>query len=875
MTKTQLLEHSIYNAARLRGLAYFNDYDVRYAEQFRRPIRYFIDPAVALLLFVWPGRLYDQERHNVSYLATFSYGSPGQEAEVVDALLSGECLFLTDLDADKAGGETPAFRHREMFPSHWTEFVNRLRSFLGQEVGRDSVGLTAEFQDAISDARNHLEGANEQINQGGLEIQKRLRAERMEAAAARLERTTIMQIAMQRRIRERQLVLPASQLPQTVFRPGETEVSAWSKALRDAGKKDSIRADAKVLAQLDMLNEAQAQKPRSQRVLNVLVTGDHAIHQAFFDRRLEAAQYGGRGGEIDSDGRFVPDWDREIFSRFMRTYTVRHPAQFVATLNQRQMRNKISGRQLFNEVVTGTEAIIAMITDSEAETIDLATEAVRDASSAIQRIQACIARITSKDRQRIQKSFDELQDKWLGSTQHSIIINRGAVIDRMRAARQIHEHVQLGDGQLEKFLEDEQLSLWNSVTQIGLATAAREALGQVRDALVERRRKRGKDETRMPAHLIFDYGPVIGDKRLHTVQEELELNNKSTFDEIDRRITTLDDDRIWSALLLSAVLAARASDWSRLIWYADKTREAFEAAAKSNHTDTQDEGYFETLYAAAIGRRMRHYESDFEEADGFLSRAIDHHAKAPEDDHKEQLRLARALSERGTLRLFEQFRRLRSSSPESCLTAEDMIIARDDLEHADRLARSHYDQLFKQNQIDHFDPRTQNQLRRVSGHVWRQATLNRPFFDLLGHFILPEAPGFPDSYTPSRFHDMVEEAKRAWQRLKTESAMNKARGRNEESTDAALADGVPEFDDEGEINAPLNSPLFLFDISVLTFADISEASDENRSKLETLRADIDEYYGKLRRTAATRHDRMMARDFYDWVTQRVDELLNS
>lgn len=868
MTIPRALKQSIYNAARLRGLAYFNDYDVRYAEHYKRPIRYFIDPAVALLLFVWPGRLYDRERHNVSYLSTFSYGSPGEEAEVVDALLSGECLFLNDLEADKAGGNKPYFGKREMLPSHWTEFVHRLRGFLGQEVGHDSARLTAEFQEAIAGARNDLQRVNDAIASGDPGARSLARAERMEAAATKLERTTIMQIAMQRRIRQRELILPATNLPQAVFRPEESEISAWSAALREAGKTDSIRADAKVLAQLDMLNEVARQKQGSDQALNVLVTGDHAIHQAFFKRRHWEAEQSGRAGDWDADGRFVPDWDREIFSRFMRTYSLRHPAQFVATLNQQEMRNKISSRQLFNEVMTGTEAIIALVTDSDAETIDLATEAVRDSTIAMQRIEDCIARTSHLDRERIHNSFEELREKWRGSMRRSIIINRGAVIDRMNAARKVYEQVQLGDGQLERFLEEEQLTLWNSVTEIGLTTAAREALGQVRDALVEKRRTDGNDEARMPAHLIFDYGPVIGQKRLHEVQEELERNYKTTFDDLDRRIMGLKGDQMWSALLLSSVFAARASDWRRLIWYADKTLEAFEAAAKLKRMDPENEGYFEALYAAAIGRRMRHYEKDYVEADEFLAKAIANHEKAPPHDHKEQLRLARALSERGTLRLFEQFRRLKSDQPERCLMPEDMHIARDGLERADQLARSHYDQLFKQGKISQFDKRTANQLRRVSGHVWRQASLNLPYFDLMGHFVEAEAEEFPDGYDPVRFHDMVEEAKRAWRPLRTASAANKALGHAEEAADAALADAPPEFDDDGEINAPLNSPLILFDLSLLMFADLSATPDSDKQSLQILESDIAANFKKMKNIVTTQNDLNMAQASYDWVLKQ-------
>lgn len=873
MVDLSSLEQGIYDAARLRGLAFFNEYDVSFKEYRHREIRYFVDPAVALLLFIWPGRLRTSERHNASYLSTFSHSSGSLDAEVVDGLLTGECLFVQSINSANLDRDGVRFGQREMLPSHWSEFVRVINNFLSREIGDDPKVLTEEFSVALDAAQKDLEGVNDELRATSAESTSALRTRSrvMSKAAAQLEATKIMQLAMQRRMRQNSLVLPATRLPQQAFRPGQNEVMAWETALRDAGKTVSVRPDAKVLAQIDMLNALEAKKPLRERVLNVLVTGDQAIHKAVFSRRLSEAAESQRAGEFIGK-KFVPDWEHEIFSEFMETYTVRHPAQFVATLNQQQMRNKIETTKLFEKVVTGTEAILANITGSQAEVMDLAAKAVRSPDDAIEDIREGIKRASHFDLAEIVENFDAVEQNWERSMQLSVVINRGSIINRMRAARRVTEEVLLGDGALERMLETEQLALWNSVTQIGLSNAAREALGQMRDALTERGRDDESAPPRMPAHLIFDYALIIGEQRLYSVQEGLERGDQSTFDMLDDRIVNLDTAQIWRAFLLCAVFAARASDWSRLIWYAGKTIEALNIHDKDTWGDVEREGYYEALYTASIGRRLRQFEPDYAEANEFLKEAIAYHDRSKPDDHEEQLRLARALSEHGTLRLFEQFRQLKSENLEAVLPAQEITEARENLKRAAEIARDQEKRLFDDGAWGTFKPRRKNQLRRLYGHVFRQSKLNLPFFDLLGHFVFPEDEAFPDHFSGGEFHAMVEDAARAWPLLEYSSSQNRKMGVAEEARDASdIPDGEPELDDEGEDNAPLDNAFFKLDLSVLSVADASEDPNE----LRALRQEVVQHYDALPLRQATAVDKLFADVLFEWAKAWIDHRLGS
>jgi hypothetical protein len=747
------LVERVHEAARLRGLAYFNDYD---ANDFPRcGIRYYVDPAVALLLFIWPGRLLDEERHNQNYLATVSEEVAAKK--VVDAVLSGERLFSRDAAEDVEDRDTGPF----MMPEHWAEFARQLKQFFAGPANPQEFLERfdkAAFERDLAAAEGFMEeGAR--IDQDALDDHAR---ELCEAVAA-IEHTRFMEVAMVSRLRQRKLLRPQINLPQDIYRIDARVVNAWTRLLKESGKKGAIRTDAIVLAQLDALNGREYEKAkRGERyVMHCLVTGDLHLHEAFFRQRYDWAKKEPVGyvGEYDDElDRFVPDLDGNRYSRFMRHYTIRHPAQFVAMLNQKALPNSISTMSLFRKVVENTEYLLTSVTQTESRSLQLAFDAVRGDMNVRRAISDLLQKVSISDKGQISEDLVSTLDEWRSLTGSTFLVNRATLRDRVRATRQAFEHLERDPKAYIDGLVKLQNDLIEELDQTVLVFTARKMLAEMSETARHLEDRRGIAR-RMHARLLIDLSDITGETLMLDVLRAYDTEDKATIDRIERNLERLPPQQSWRTFLFCAILAARISGWERLVWVGGRALNAIR-----DHEEHVEEA-FEARYVVALGRRMRLKPGDYEAARELLRTAAEHHRGAmlaathEETRTLEAVRAARALSEHATLCLFEQSRRL-------MLKADADVQDADPLDQATMLAAP---EMFREaidlvsEAVDHpGETRDAERLRRVARFVLRQATLNLPLFALFGHVIFENDPEFVDTFETEDFIAQVERAQRVW-----------------------------------------------------------------------------------------------------------------
>ncbi|SIS66112.1 hypothetical protein SAMN05421759_102148 [Roseivivax lentus] len=863
------LSQRIYEASRLRGLAYFNGFDNEWVKKTRHQIRYYIDPAVALLLFIWPGRLLDErEAANKTYLATIA-GVDKAQAQVVDAILSGECLFGPDL-LKRGTSDQGQLDHRLMLPAHWEEFTTRLMSFIKFEVGDDVKAVAEDFASSLAKAEQMgqaptKDGGDDTISTSEV----RRRSADLSEALAEIEDTRIMELAMLRRMRRQKLVRPATALPQEVFHIDVDEVNEWQRRLREAGKTRSVRPDAIVLAQLDRLNAIEQRKPRgSQRVLHTLVTGDGHMHQAYFARRMEEAAASGLY-EYDADETLLPDWDEHLYSSFVQDYHLRHPAQFVPTLNQRELANQIDSTRLFEDIVDATETFLVGVTDSEARALHLSVQAVLGERAIRAQIDGHLRHARPADLHAASETAGELLERWDELMGQTILVNQATLMARILAARETYDEARSSPSSFQKMLEQMQSELVGDVKEMGVYISARLAVGQVRKRIAAMTEAE-KHERRISVNLLCDFSDLIGDRRIRDVAHAHEENDAAVFREIDKRVELIPPEDAWRILLFSAVLAARVSDWDRLIWIGGSAVEALGQRAKPPHE------YAEAVYVVALGHRMRLSPLDYDEADRLLRWAIDHHEKLIEaggggdDIHRQQLRLARALAERGTLRLQEQFRRFRERTQGDTslppISEADMAEGHEGFDRA--LA------LLKEIGERPHETRRQQREARLANHVWRQAALNRPIFSLLGHFVYRDQADFPDNFDDARFVAEVRDAETAWRLLKENAEANRKVGVAEANRHAGVDE--PGLDGIG-IDPKDLSVVIRIDIEVLAFArdhllrSDADADADREAAFASARR-IETLVKRLSGSVATPNDRRLAEEMCRWVLNEVEAM---
>ncbi|WP_300063664.1 hypothetical protein [uncultured Roseobacter sp.] len=831
----QLVER-VHEAARLRGLAYFNDYDASYFP--RCTIRYYVDPAVALLFLIWPGRLNEEERHNQNYLATVSEKIVSKK--VVDAVLTGERLFSKEASEDVETDATGPF----MMPDHWREFTRQLKAFFSGPANPQEF-LEKFDKDAFKadlDMATNLVGAEPTIGQSTADSY----AEELCEAVSRIEHTRFMEVAMVSRLRHSKLLRPVINLPQDLYRVDTQVVNDWTRRLKNVGKRGAIRTDAIVLAQMEALNAMEHTKARrgENYVVHCLVTGDLHMHNAFYEQRYQWAENEPAGyvGEYD-DGldRFVPDFDGNRYSRFMQHYTLRHPAQFVAMLNQKSLHNNSSSETLFKKVVKNTEYLLTSVTQTESRSLQLAFDTVRGDPGVRREIQQLLHKVPVTGKREISERLVATLSEWRSLTGSTFLINRATLRDRVSATKKAFEVMERDPAAYIAGLENLQSELIEELDETVLLFTARRILAEMRETA----RNFGNERSiarRMHARLLINLADITGDLLMIDVLKAYENEDLQTIRQIEDNLERLPAEESWRILLFCAIVAARVSGWERLVWIGGRALNAIR-----EKTELVEEAY-EARYVVALGRRMRLKPGDFHAAQQLLMSAEQHHRSAIEaaedasDRAMEQVRLARSLSEHATLCLFEQSRRLMVSAgakiSESDALDEDIMRSIPDMfDEAIALVDPIVTNVLV---ADDIDERDRDRLLRVARFVQRQATLNLPLFGIFGHVVFRDDPAFVDTFQADTFISQVEKAQLVWalghENTDTLDEVEEAR----EDNRAAIA---AIFDD---IRSDLSEVIEL-DFEVLFICYECESSDPDAlSKLKRHKENINRLYAKLR-----------------------------
>ncbi len=725
-------------------MALFNDFDNDYVAHGNQ-IDYYVDSSVALLLFVFPGRLSlncdPDERHNLHFLSMV--GETGDKDEIVEAALAGEYLFSKRIHAS-ARVDPAVASARLMTPGHWTEFTDRLRG-VAQEW-QNQTGRAGIRQVAIEQASN-VNRALGSSNSSSTDKEKP--AEILVEFVSACEETRDMELAMLHRVRSGQIVQPATDWPTDVFHVNPSEVDNWQRRLEEtASFRDRKRTDAISIAQIEHLNKGYGRHRRA-----CLVTADRAMHNAYYKYKIMQLSH---FGERNRSGNFEPDIDRLAQSRFLAHFYLRHPAQFLASLNQADIDNRIGNPMLFNRTVSATDAWLAVVESSEIGALLLAMRALRDRDDAQRYIQ----------NSRMRHAPDNLPDVrslWVELQRQTAMVNRSLLAKRIEYAIKVSLEPDDQNADLQSELQSQQLELVQEIQDLGLYVAAREALGHLRDQLAG-----SSVEQRLPYALLSGFEELIGDNlEMKDVVADLAKDDRNLFDRLDEKITRkIESPRdSWQPLLFCAALAAWSSDWERVIWFGERARDSLVERKSSV-------AYDEAGYLVAVGRRMRLHENDYELADEVLSDTIERQEKVqkgPSSSENEKahsrLVLARSMSERATLRMYEQLRRVLSREVENGealatpLGEETMKEARKVFTEALKIVKP----AGQPNNIS----TVQRRENRARDLVDRQSTLNLALYDFLCHVILSTDHAFPDETDDSI---LDEEIGAVFELLMTEAA---------------------------------------------------------------------------------------------------------
>lgn len=771
----------LYEAARFRGLAYFNSRDF---EQVRSggEVIYYVDAGVALLLYIWPGRIVGLEKANADYISNI--GDPAEAEEIAEAALTGEFLLSDAMHAraralrdQPPAEESPPPRRRILQP-HWTELINALNRF-GQEGTRDEATmdqLLAEYDAAKLKARD--------LHKARVEA-KRLAQARDEAAppidvqahllpildiAALFERTKMLQHAMVRCLRFTRPLEPALRLRKEIqgIASDQEAMKPWIDVVR-ASRKDSAAAhnDAVALAQIEALNALEpllqreaaerGESPSAGPTTHCLVTGDKSLHQAYFERK--AKDYAAARGTT------VDEIDLEI-GDFAESYYLRHPGQFLPMLNQAELPNQIDDLSLFDEVVAAVDAALALFNCSEREALDLAMLAVRrskeDWSSNSRSRDALDDAADSAT--ELEALAEDIKEHWNKLRRATLLVNRHLLANRVESATNLR-------GDLSSLPEDERPGLLaqqkGSVLQIQRDTlfwAAREGIG----ALSKRLKSKGVEkEDRNRLALLADLQPLAGGSVYEAARSLKRGDDPGLETHIDANIYRLTPRETWKGLLLCSLLACYADAWSEAAWYAERACDAIDveladdaaAAEEAGGEAELDAARAEATYLAGYAYRMRMSTGDFDRAVDALTTSEKIGVRL--DGPLGRLIRARALSERATVHLFEQARRVdRSKLPEGAeplLSPDDLGGQRDAFVEAGRL--------LSEADKTGFDDRA----RRSCASTRRQVTLNLCILDAVGHVRPNGALGFPDRVSDAELIEEISVQRQAWAGAKDES----------------------------------------------------------------------------------------------------------
>lgn len=761
-TREEYTQDYLYEAARFRGLAYFNARDFDYVRD-GGDVRYYVDASVVLVLYIWPGRLGwprhlpDSEAANADYVSNI--GEPSAAEEIAEAALTGEFLFSDALHSRARRlrrapvEETAGCARRFILEPHWIELLEALNKFNREGLGEGSSkeALIEKYEEATAQAKElhnkWSESRRRAVVQGAeqpsIDVEKRLSP--VIDISAVFEGTEMLQRAMVRRFRFTRPVEPALRLPAQIQNIGENSaaIEPWKSALQDAGKASSAaRKDAIAIAQIEALNRQPGQGEGG--IIHCLVSGDKILHKAYFERKayVYAQEQGITVGQIDLET-----------GDFAKHYFLRHPGQFLPMLNQGDLPNQIDDMALFDEVVAAAEAALALIRCSERDALDLALQAIRSPKD----VSFKLARSRNTRNDAVSNSQDlralsnNLKEKWSHLRRTTVLVNRRLLSARAEIAQGLRAELRSKPDQESQELQQEQLETTLEIQRDTLFWAARRGLGTLSKQL----RKKGaykEDRNRLP--LLVDLTELTVEP-VFSAAQKLKLGNKRVIGSIDDRINRLAPEKTWQGLLLCASFACYADSWDEAAWFADRACDAIRAETAANEIRAQNKELAEATYILGYAYRMRMATGDY-------ARAIEALGESERigkiiGGRVGCLLQARALAESATVHLFEQARR-RSSHERlleiSTLDAQRAVFLK---------ALSHLEDL---DAVD-LDDRE----RRAKMFVLRQATLNLCIFDSLGHVLPNNSLSIPDRVTDAELAQEINAQRQAWQLAEDEAGV--------------------------------------------------------------------------------------------------------
>lgn len=759
----------LYEAARFRGLAYFNDLDFEYVRD-GGDVRYYVDASDLLVLYIWPGRLgwprhlRDSEIANSDYISNI--GEPSKEEEIAEAALTGEFLFSDTMHSHARGlrqknTSQPNSRVRRfVLEPHWNELLSALTRFISEGVGAtttDSAGSTKkdlleEYERAIAEAkdlrRKMLQDYEAAIREGesipNLDVERLLSP--MIGIAAKLENTEMLQRAMVRRFRFSQPVVPALRLSaeiQDIHRNSEA-LTPWQEELIKLGKSAAVaRNDAIAIAQIEALNRKALQA--GDKTIHCLVSGDKHLHQAYYNRKEMA---------FASDRKLeVGQIDLEI-GNFASSYYLRHPGQFVPMLNQADLPNQIEDSTLFDEVVAAADAALALVHDSEREALYMALQAVRlPRESFIKAARTTKAwKIAMQNADDIRESSQNLKDSWNRLRRATLLVNRHLLKSRADIAQGLRAELQSNRDKWSEVLQEKQLETTLEIQRETLFLAARRGLSTLSVKL--HRKGAGKeDRNRLPNLIELSHltGGSVFDAAQDLKKGDAELKNR-----IDEQVIRLSPEMTWQVLMLCSSLACYSDTWSEAAWFAERAYDAIHVDSAVTQNGLLDRARAEAAYLLGYAYRMRLSEGDF------FARALDALNKSDRSGqeiggHIGSLIRARALSERATVYMFEQARRRTKS--EELLDGSVMGKQRDTFLESLSIIDS-----LKEATLD-------DRERRAGDFVLRQATLNLCIFDAAGHIFPDNFLQIPNFVSRTDLVQEIEFQHHTWRNAKGEATV--------------------------------------------------------------------------------------------------------
>ncbi|WP_158965034.1 hypothetical protein [Chachezhania sediminis] len=745
----------LYEAARFRGLAYFNDRDFDYVCD-GGDVRYYIDAGVILALYIWPGRFAwplgspDSEANNRDYISNI--GDPISAEEVAEAALTGEFLFSDALHSKARAlrksprPEAETSVRRFILEPHWKELAARLTEFVNEglawpadaERGKPSKEkLLAEYDSAHARAKKirkaYLDQYNEAVRNGAdkpnLDLNK---IGHVIDISATFEDTEILQRAMVRRFRFSRPVEPALHLPAEIQDIDALE--PWHEDLKQFAKSPSAaRNDAIAIAQIEALNRASIEA--GDRTIHCLVSGDKHLHEVYYKRKakLYAHEQGIDATQIDLET-----------GDFSESYYLRHPGQFVPMLNQADMPNQITDESLFDEVVAAAEATLALKRCSERDALDMAMLAVRTSK---ENFKSKVGQISNKrlpDDDQLREQSDELKDKWNRLRRATLLVNRRLLQSRADFARGLRSELRAEHDEMSDPLQREQLETTLAIQRVSLYWAARRGLVALSESLRQKGEGR-EDRNRLP--LLVELS-VLTDGSVYEAAQKLKKPRSDQHRrKIDENIHRLSEEETWKGLLLCAALACYADAWSEAVWFAERAHNAIHAEASANPDAMLDKAYAEAAYILGYACRMRMAKGDFFQRARDSLDESERRGRAISCAYGALVR-ARALSERATVQLFEQARRLEAG--EERLNASAL--------HEQRSAFVSALQI-----IDGLDPGELNEQEvRARKYILRQATLNLCVFDAIGHMVPGNSLNIPDTVTDADLSREIAAQRAAW-----------------------------------------------------------------------------------------------------------------